>query len=176
MSKYVKIGSIKKPFGVNGELKVDVDPAFLEDFALAKVVFVEVKGKPLPFFVESIRVTNAPLLKVEEVDNKEAASKISNSDLMLQAKDILPADARTLEVEEEETLEYRRCVGYDLVDSNTGPIGAIAEVLEYPQQEMALVKLGEKELLIPLHAQLILEIDEGKRILKMDLPEGLLDI
>ena len=173
MSDYVNIGSLKKPFGVKGELKVDIEPAFWEDFLRARVLFVTLNGKPLPYFVERIEAGNVALLKLEEVDSKEAASRMSNRPLMLRSQDILPAEERTL-VLEEEGLEYQRCVGFLLTDVQTGPVGTIVEILEYPQQEMAVVRQEAREWLIPLHAGLIHELDEAERVLRMDLPEGLL--
>ncbi|MEO0779705.1 MAG: 16S rRNA processing protein RimM, partial [Bacteroidota bacterium] len=104
-----------------------------------------------------------------------AASRMSNRPLLLRSQDLLPAEERTLELEEE-GLEYQRCVGFLLTDVQTGPVGTIVEILEYPQQEMAVVRQEAREWLIPLHAGLIHELDEAERVLRMDLPEGLLDL
>ena len=174
MKEYIQIGKTKKPFGLTGELKVDIEEAFLEDFLLAKILFLRIKGKPVPYFVEGIQVKGMPLLKLEDVDNKETAVKIGGSDILLREEDILPEEQRQLEVEE--TIEFARLKGFSIHDLNLGPIGKIEAIEEFPQQEMAIVSYKEKETMIPLNEGLIEEIDYEKRIVKMDLPEGLLKL
>ncbi len=41
---------------------------------------------------------------------------------------------------------------------------------------MATVAYQEKEVLVPLTEGWLLEVDEAAKIVRMDLPEGLLDI
>ncbi|MEM6699798.1 MAG: hypothetical protein AAF599_15455 [Bacteroidota bacterium] len=55
-------------------------------------------------------------------------------------------------------------------------IGVIEEVIEMPQQEMAVINYKDKEVLIPMNEDFILEILEEEKILKVELPEGLLDL
>ncbi len=174
MKEYIQIGKTKKPFGVAGALKVDIEEAFLEDFLLAKVLFLRIKGKPVPYFVENIEVKGMPLLKLEDVDNKESAHKIGGSDILLREADIIPEDQRQLEVEE--TIEFARLKGFMIQDVNLGQIGKIDNIEEFPQQEMAIVWYKEKEVLIPLNEGLIESIDQEGRVVRMDLPEGLLKL
>ncbi len=174
MKEYIQIGKTKKPFGLTGELKVDIEEAFLEDFLLAKILFLRIKGKPVPYFVEGIQVKGMPLLKLEDVDNKETAVKIGGSDILLREEDIIPEEQRQLEVEE--TIEFARLKGFMIQDLNLGPIGKIEAIEEFPQQEMAIVSYKEKEIMIPLNERLIEEIDYEQRIVKMDLPEGILKL
>lgn len=55
-------------------------------------------------------------------------------------------------------------------------MGEILEVKEYPQQFLATVNYKETEVLIPLNEAFILEIDMDKKVVKFDLPEGLLEL
>jgi 16S rRNA processing protein RimM len=41
---------------------------------------------------------------------------------------------------------------------------------------MAVIEINEQELLVPLHEQLILNIDREEKIIRMEIPEGLLDL
>ena len=174
MQDYVVIGSTKKPFGVHGELKVDIADAYLEDFLQAKVLFLKVKGKPVPYFVENIRMGGTPLLKLEEVDDKETAATIGARELLLRKGDLLSPDQRQLEVEP--TFHYQDCLGFTIVDAKEGELGTIQEIAEFPQQEMAVTKYQGREILIPLHPLLIDSIDPEKKEVLMTLPEGLLEL
>lgn len=174
MDNYIAIGTTKKPFGVQGELKVEVDDAFLEDFLRAKVLFVNTKGKPVPYFVEAISEKSATLVKFEDINSKEAANQIGGQQLFLRSQDIIPEDDRQLIVEA--SLAYGRLVKFQILDQELGAIGTIDEIVEFPQQEMAVVNYRQKEVLIPLNEALIVSIDQDERVVHMRLPEGLLDI
>lgn len=174
MEEYIKIGTTKKPFGVKGELKVDIQEAYLEDFLHAKVLFIKRRGKPVPYFVEDIRVAGMPLVKFEEISSKELAGELGGSELLLRLTDVLPEEQRQLEVEE--TSEYSRLLGYEILEAVAGRVGRIEEILEFPQQEMAALTYQGKPLLIPLNPHFIDSIDPQKKIVQMTLPEGLLDL
>ena len=55
-----------------------------------------------------------------------------------------------------------------------GLLGAIEAIIEYPQQEMAALTIEGKAVLIPLNEQLIISIEAETKVIRMDLPEGLL--
>ena len=63
-----------------------------------------------------------------------------------------------------------------IIDKETDAVYEILRVEEYPQQLMAVVQPGDKEILIPLSDQLITSIDKPNRVLMMNIPEGLLDL
>ena len=67
-------------------------------------------------------------------------------------------------------------ISYEIISERDGAIGVIEEVIEMPQQIMGIVNYQGKEVLIPLNDQFITGVDEEKKILEMELPEGLLDL
>lgn len=174
--QYVNIGYTKKAHGIGGELKLFIEDRFLEDFLKNERIFVDVKGTKVPFFVASVRGKGEMILKLEEVDNRDAAFALQSREVFLREQELIPDHAREMEIEEEEGLEYEYLAGFSIIDKNTGPIGVIGEVLDMPQQEMALLTYKNREVLIPLNALLISAIDEKKKTVLMDLPEGLLDV
>lgn len=170
--QYIRIGFTKKTHGARGEVKITVDYEFLEDLLNSEVVFIPIKGKPLPFFIEEIRETNAILLKVEGIDSPKGAIEIASKDLMLRKQDITASST----MKKISGMQYAFLTGYRLKDIQYGEIGTILEVLEFPQQEMAVVNYLEKEIYIPLNDSFIQEINESKKEILISLPEGLLDI
>ena len=172
---YTQIGFIKKPFGLKGELKISVEDKYLEDLVQSEVIFIEMGGKPVPYFLESIREGNAILLKLEEVDSKEAAIKLSSKAINLRSSDILEEHERTLEPTENH-LQFQKYVGFSIQSTEKDLIGVIEEIQEFPQQEMALVMYEGREVLIPLHESLIDRVDEQQKVVWVHLPEGLLNL
>ncbi|HKG05409.1 MAG TPA: hypothetical protein VKB19_03070, partial [Pedobacter sp.] len=66
--------------------------------------------------------------------------------------------------------------GFIVIDEVHGELGEIIEVNEYPQQFVATIAHKTTEILFPLNEDMIVEIDEEEGTLRVDLPEGLLDI
>lgn len=174
MSNFVSIGYTKKPHGIKGEIKLQIEEYYLEDLLQAKVVFIRLKGQEVPFFIEEIRVGNNIIGKFEETNTPEAALTISNKEIFLREQDLIPDEDR--EPEEAGQLSYMRCVGYTIYDKTIGPIGKITEIVEFPQQEMAFIEYLEKEVMIPLNPAFIIRLNKPKKIIEMDLPDGLLEL
>ncbi len=172
---YIIIGRTRKAHGLTGELKISIEDRFVEDFMKNERIFIEVKSAKIPYFIDHVRGGGELILKLEEVDDRDAAIALQARDILLREQDILPDHLREFEPEEEEEMQYGYLEGYQLLDQTIGEIGMIKEVLEMPQQEMAFLDYQGRELLIPLNEQLILKIDEVQKQILMDLPEGLLD-
>src|ERR1700761_3616935 len=70
-----RIGSILKPKGLKGELHIYVDFDGLENVRF-NTIFVEISGKLVPYFIESIKYLqkNSAYLFLEDVDTIEKAS------------------------------------------------------------------------------------------------------
>ena len=172
---YINIGHTRKTHGVNGEMKINIEERYLEDFLKNERIFLDVKGVKVPYFVASVRGKGELILLLEEVESKEAAFALQSREIHLREQDLIPDHQREIEIEPEEELEYAHVAGFLLTDQTLGEIGLVKEILDMPQQEMAFLDYKGREVLIPLNAQFIVSIDEKKRTLLMDLPGGLLD-
>ncbi len=171
MENLVNIGSTKKPHGLKGELKVHIEDEYVDDFMEAEVVFIEIKGKQVPFFITEAREGNDMLVKLEDIDTKEAATDLSGRALFLREEDLIP-----LEEGEERYGDFTQYIGYQLEDTELGKIAEIEDVIEYPQQMLALLTYKDREILIPMHQAFIRSIQHDEKIIVMELPEGLLDL
>ena len=124
--------------------------------------------------MDDIRVGNMTIGKFEDIDNPESAMYIANKELFLREEDIIPDEFREFEVEND-GLEYEKCIGYTIFDGDNA-IGVIVDVLEFPQQEMAVIEIEDREVLIPLNVAFVLKRDDEGQKIMMALPEGLLDL
>jgi len=170
MKETIHIGQTKKTFGIKGELKLSVEDRFLSSLEEADVLFLEIGGRQVPYFVEWIRLEHQNFVKFEDVDSKEAASQLSSKKLFLRKADLRE------DIDWSEGLVYENCKGFTIIDEQYGEVGQISSIEAYPQQEMALVNFQEKEIMIPMNEHLISSIDEAAQRVVMNLPEGLLDL
>lgn len=172
--QFVEIGFTKKTHGIGGELKVGIEPNFVEDFLKAETVFLEVRGKKVPYFIAAVRGAGAePIVKFEDVDTREAAQLISSKPLFLRESDILDDSER--EIPQEDS-GYVFCKGYTMVDATLGEVGKITSVEQMPAQEMATVETANGPAFVPLIEAFIQKIDKRAKRVFVDLPEGLLEL
>lgn len=170
--EYVEIGKIKKPHGLNGEMKATIDERYFGDVNEVEAFFVEIQGEKAPYFIESLRGGSPVLLKFEEMDTKEDAALLTNKRIFLRAEDVSLSEEEI----QDTGLEFSYLEGFVLSVEELGEIGAILRVEAFPQQEMATVAYQQKELFVPLLAQWMVNVDKAAKTVLMDLPEGLLDI
>jgi 16S rRNA processing protein RimM len=171
--EYTQIGFTKKAHGIQGELKVAIEPAFEDLFLECDRILIEIKGTKMPFFIQEVRGGGEWIMRLEDVKDRNAAIAIQSKPILLPTKEI-PADV--MADNNLDDLEYGFLVGFTLHDQHLGTIGTIDAIVEMPQQEMAQLVWQSREILIPLNESLITEIDETKKTIQVDLPEGLLDL
>jgi 16S rRNA processing protein RimM len=67
--------------------------------------------------------------------------------------------------------------GYKIFVSGNILLGSVKEIITNPGQSLLNVtSLENKEILIPFHEDFIVSIDDDKRIILMDLPDGLIEL
>ncbi|HFA50017.1 MAG TPA: hypothetical protein ENJ95_13495 [Bacteroidetes bacterium] len=174
LDKYIKIGFTKKTHGAGGYVRAVVEDPYLEDFHNSDFIFIEIYGKPAPFFIENIQESNDILLKIEEINSPEDAKTIISKDIFLREKDLKTAASYMAAPDMD--MSFKLVEGYILIDIEKGEIGIIEEVQEFPQQEMAVVDFNNKKIYIPLHPELVTGIDEINKKITLRLPEGLLEL
>ena len=169
MEEYVNIGKMGKTHGTNGELKCQVKDPYLDDFFDAEVVFLALQGNKVPFFIAASRGEGTLIVKFEEVDSREDALPLAGAELFLRAADLAAGPPDILP-------DFSFLEGFRIIDQQAGEVGIIEEVLEFPQQIMAVLQYQGRELLIPLNDAFIIEIDEPAQRILMALPDGLLEL
>ena len=173
MPEFIQIGYTQKTHGVEGELRIFLEEEFEEDFLNADALFLEANGSKIPFFIEYIRGANADIVKLEDIKSKEEAMQWTSKPVFLRESDLIP------ETDRENTgyiAQFEHLEGFEAWDKEKGLLGTITRIDEYPHQEMAVIIYKGREALIPLQEPLLQSIDEAARVVRFQLPEGLLDL
>ncbi|MCX2478526.1 ribosome maturation factor RimM [Pedobacter sp. MC2016-15] len=163
------IGYITKTKGLKGEVQLyfEYDEPGLLDL---DVVFADINGKMVPFFVSVYKMqpNNTCNIYFDDIDHIDKAQPL------LRKKIYLPLTK--MPDRSDEDFHYNDLKGFIVTDETTGELGEIIEINEYPQHFVATVHYQNKEIMIPLNEDMIIEIDEDEGTLLVDLPDGLLDI
>ncbi len=170
----IKIGYLRKAHGIQGEFKVVVEDKFIDDFLETEVVFLEIKGEKLPYFVEEARDGGMLLLKLEEVNTRSQAEQLGTKSMFMRREDIQLTDAE-IALEDNKAV-FARLLNYTLWEAELGVVGKIKEIVVFPQQELAKVVYNSQERLIPLRAEWIVREDRLLKKVIMNLPQGLLEL
>lgn len=161
------IGRIGKPHGVKGEVQMQfTDDVF--DRTDADYVFLDIDGILVPFFFESYRFKSdtTALVKFCDIDDADRAAELTGCDVYFP-RDNSKDDITAAEI-----------IGFNVANSTDGQIvGKIKEVDDSTINILFTV-VDDKgdEHLIPINEELIDNIDKKKKIITIQIPEGLLDL
>ena len=159
-----RIAQVLKSNGREGELLVGFVGIAPEDIDLEEPVFIEFDGLPVPFYFESFtpRGNTRALVRLTGVRNLTDAEELVGRDVL--AEDDLYED-------DEEDL-----TGWTLLDADGTEVGTVTAHEDIPGNPCIWVETGHGEVLVPLREELVLHVDEQKETLRMEIPEGLLDL
>jgi 16S rRNA processing protein RimM len=164
------LGTIVKKFSFKGELlaKLDTDePELYEDL---DVVFVDVRGTMVPFFIESSQLHKSDLLrlKFEDVDTE------ADADALIKAELYLPLTA--LPKLSGNKFYFHEVIGYKIIDENFGPVGTIVSINDTTAQALFEIEHDGKEVLIPINDEIITKVDREQRTITVKAPDGLIEL
>lgn len=163
------IGLVSKPHGVNGEMSFSFTTDVFDSEEIPYFIF-EINGILVPFFLDEYRFksNSTGLLKLEDVNTDEQAREFAG--LTIYLPKIYLNKVEDAEIE----LDY--FAGFTLIDVENGMLGVISEVDQTTDNVLFVIQIEDDELLIPAGEEYITEIDHDKKIIYVDLPEGLLDL
>jgi len=161
------IGYISRAHGVHGEINIITDQTFGDELLETEFLFIELQGKPVPFPVEYMRwqSENMLLAKVEFIEGESQARSMKGKKIWVEKLPEFISEVSTIQ-------QY---VGYEIVNES-GSGGKVTSVLEIPGNPILITIIDENEILIPLEADYILDIDTKTNLIRVNLPEGLTDI
>lgn len=164
-----RIGIINKPHGVHGELLFTFDDDIF-DRVEADYIICMMDGILVPFFFESYRFRSdtTALIKLEGIDTEQQAKRMTNVEVFF------PKD-HAEELEDNE-LTWSYFVGFLINDVNKGDIGKVTDVDDSTINTLFVVDYKGTEILIPAQEDFIVDLDREKRVITMQIPEGLLDL
>ena len=171
MDKYKSIGKLSKTFGYDGALKLRMEDRFLELLKSENVVFLKSGSTYVPYFIDKLSLKNPNTIKFENIASKEEAVILCNKEIFLPAEKL-----EKVSDEKPSKLLFAWAKGYLIIDDEEQVIGEVKEVREFPHQEMAVVDYQEREILLPLHPDLVIGLDEEEQVMMLDIAEGLLDL
>lgn len=174
IEKLVPVGKILKPYGKEGGLKLGLDSELWE-YVLPELefLFIAIFGSKVPHRIKAIREGNPPIVYLKDIDTPEQARKLNGYKVFFLQSDADKAG----KYHKVDPLKYLE--DYLLFDRSKGrQVGKIMTLTDAGGQLLATVirEDGGGEIYVPIHPDLVVEVDEAEKRITMDLPEGLLDL
>jgi len=165
----ILLGRITKVKGYEGIVTIRLERSFTEEIPELNPVFLEIEGKPVPFYTSEPGYTGGGLLRLK----LECFEYLKDLDELSGCRVFL--DTGKGELDPGRNLDG--IAGFKVLTRDKSLTGTIREIIENPGQWLLNVETESgRELLIPLHEDLILDVDKTKKTILMDLPEGLAEI
>ena len=167
--QYFKAGKLVAVHGLKGELILKHELGKKTTLKDLKAIFIEDRRDSfLPWFIETAKARSASeiLLKLETINTREAAVKLSQKEVWLTEADFKKYSAKSAPA---------NLLGYTIIN-NKERLSEILEVIEQPHQLLCRIELNNNDVLIPINESFLKKIDHKKREVIVELPEGLIDI
>jgi 16S rRNA processing protein RimM len=165
----ILLGRITRISGFEGAVAIKLEKIFTENIPEMESVFLEIEGKPVPFFISRLEYSGADILKLsfQGYDSIEKISEFIGCRIYLTSGFY----------NEKLTEDNENLIGYRVYVQEDKLLGSISEVLENNGQWLLNVKsVNKKDILIPFHEHFVVGFDKGKKVIVMNIPEGLTEI
>lgn len=166
---YCSIGKLVATFGVQGDLILKHHLGKKTALKGLQTLFIEdKKDEFLPYFVELIKIKSEDevYLKIDGIQTKEAAQKLVQKQVWLVEDEFHKYAGKSSPIS---------LLGFHMIEDGED-IGEILEVIEQPHQLLCRIEWKGKEALIPLHQETLIRIDKKKKLVLVNLPDGLLEV
>ena len=165
------VAQIVKSYDVNGEVVIRLSSGILEDYNFKKEpVFIIFDGLPVPFFITSFKTkgSNGALVKFETINDLSHSEELLKKEILVDSSTI---DPDSIDMDEDQAMAAF-LMGFKVKDQNGKLVGEISDYYNYPNNPC--IELNGKHL-VPFNEELILKLDNKKRVIAMTIPGGLLE-
>ena len=165
----ILLGQITKVSGFEGAVTVRLERSFIDNIPQLESVFLEIEGRPVPFFISESEYSGGDILKIIFIyyNSAEKVNEFKGCRIYLTSDQ--PAA--------EKSDDFGDLTAYRVYTEDDLFLGQVDEVIQNPGQWLLNISSPDKkEILFPLHEDLIIRLDPEKKIMVLKIPEGLLEI
>jgi len=168
--RMVLVGRIARPHGIRGHVIVTPDTDFVENrFQTGATFWTRSDRGNEVLTVNSARLQNGrPVIGFEGFDKIEAVERLAGLELRVPEDSLLPLDAGAYYVHD--------LVGCAVETISGEPVGEVKRVEGGAGASVLSVEGRRGEVLVPLAADICVEVDIGGRRIRINPPEGLLEL
>ena len=159
----IKLGKITAPQGIRGEVRVFPYTDDPSRFSQIEAVLLDGEKRK----IQKVRyMKNMAVLKLEGIDDRNAAEAIRNRELLLARQDLWE--------QEEDTYFIDDIIGSDILSEEGTRIGTLRQIHSRPAQDLyEIEKPDGSTFLLPAVKEFIKAVDTVNKTITVHLIEGL---
>lgn len=163
----IPAGRINRLFGTGGSVMLTLYNAFPEEFTLNTPLFVEIDGLQVPLWCDAFerRGTAGAVAAFADFDNERRASELLGREFRIEEQ---PA-------EQDDEFYMEDLIGF-AVTTQDGLAGTVTDYYDSDANPLFEMEFGSRRVLVPAAEEFIAHIDFERRMMRLVLPEGLLEI
>ena len=164
------VGRIARPHGLKGQVVINPETDFVEErFAAGAVVWTKSDGSEHQLTVASMRVQNGrPIVGFAGFDRIEDVEGLAGQELRVPEDALQPLQAGTY--------YEHQLVGCAVETTDGGMVGEVEKVEGGAGGSRLVINGSRGEILIPLAVDICVDIDVTNRKIRINPPEGLLEL
>jgi len=163
-----QLGTVVKTHGLRGEIVLFLDVDNPELYQEMESVLVDINGKLVPFFIESLQLNgDRAITALEDIETIDDAKQLVGKNLFLPLKNLptLP----------EGGYYYHQLINFDFFNGSL-LLGKVKAVYEMPTGHLISVDHQGTEVLVPAEDAIVKKVDLENQAIHGELPDGLLEI
>jgi 16S rRNA processing protein RimM len=163
------VGRIEKAFGIKGEVIVDPMTDSPGRFRMLKRILLGADDQEVQeFFIEQVSVEPRGVrVKLKGVRTRTAAEQIVGSLMFVDETDRARLPKGRFYV--------HQLIGLEVVDQQGKSLGKLKEVIKLPAQDVYVVDVGGREIMLPAVKEFVTAIDMSGGTITVKLIEGMLE-
>jgi 16S rRNA processing protein RimM len=162
--EYLLVGTVRRPHGLRGEVLIQVVTDFPDRLKPRLRVFLGASHVPATIVGKRLH-NDGLLIKFLGIDTPEAAATHRNQSVYVRAVDRPPLPRGQY--------YHHQLLGANVVDETGQHLGILAEILQTGANDVYVVRTPSgDELLLPVLADVVLEIDAERRHIRVRIPAG----
>lgn len=163
------LGVITRKHGLKGNLVLKLDTDQPEFYNQLESIFVEINGLLVPFFIETKNWNRGDsfIMALKNV-SENIIDQLVGKEVFLPLNTLPPLSGKQF--------YYHEVVGFEIIEPNGNTCGKIKSVNDRASQHYFILMLFDKEVIIPVIKDWILDVDREQKSITIQLPEGLMDV
>lgn len=163
------LGKITRKHGLSGNLILKLDTDQPEFYKKLESMFVEINGLLVPFFIEKVVWSKQDSLNILiKNSNETLVEQLLGKNVFLPLSTLPPLIGNKF--------YYHEVIDFEIIEEDGKTCGEIVSVNDQTAQHYFILNLAQKEIVIPIIKEWILEVNREEKFIKMKLPEGLMDV
>ncbi len=161
------LGYVKKTNGVKGAVEVSLDVDDPGKYKKKGSLLLLIKDNLTPFTIIEFSIRpKTVLIQLKEVNTMDDAQLLVGTSIYMPLTELPPLKGKN-------KFYFHEVIGFTAIDVNLGKIGTVTDIVDLTSQPVIQIMAGEKEVLVPLIDEFLIEVKKEDKELILSTPEGL---